>query len=101
MRTEPPVSEPMPAAARPRATEVAAPQDEPPGARGVSSITALAGVPVAGLVPMPPSANCTVLVLPRQTRPARVARASTVASRVGTRPASRGVPPSVAVSAVS
>jgi len=29
--TEPPVSEPIPAAARPKETEVAAPDDDPPG----------------------------------------------------------------------
>ena len=40
-------------------------------------------------------------VLPRQTSPARVAVASTAASRSGTRPASSAEPASVATPAVS
>ena len=57
IRTEPPVSEPTATGASRRATETAAPLDDPPGARGVSVATAFAGVPVAGLEPMPPRAN--------------------------------------------
>ena len=45
MRMEPPVSEPRPTKAAPVATETAAPLDEPPGMRGRSVATALAGVP--------------------------------------------------------
>ncbi|MNL25506.1 hypothetical protein D3C87_1469910 [compost metagenome] len=36
MRTEPPVSDPIPATAMPSATDTAAPEDEPPGMRPVA-----------------------------------------------------------------
>ena len=45
MRTEPPVSEPMPATAIPSVTETAAPEDEPPGMRPPARSQALSGVP--------------------------------------------------------
>ena len=45
MRIEPPVSEPRPMKAAPLATEIAAPDDEPPGMRGVPASLTLAGVP--------------------------------------------------------
>ena len=48
-RTEPAVSEPIAAAARPKATEAAAPDDEPPGASSGSLM--LGGVAVTGLSP--------------------------------------------------
>ncbi len=38
MRIEPPVSEPSPMNAAPLATEIAAPDDEPPGTRGVTGV---------------------------------------------------------------
>ena len=98
-RTEPAVSEPMPAAARPKATEAAAPEEEPPGASSGSLM--LGGVAVTGLRPRPEKASSVRWVLPRQTRPARVAVASTAASRSGTRPASSAEPASVAMPAVS
>ncbi|MNN59413.1 hypothetical protein D3C81_1745260 [compost metagenome] len=46
MRIEPPVSLPSAATASPSATDTAAPDDEPPGMRGVpGSLAGLAGVP--------------------------------------------------------
>ena len=45
MRTEPPVSVPMPSAAMPSVTDTAAPLDEPPGMRRVVRSQGLAGVP--------------------------------------------------------
>ena len=47
MRTEPPVSEPMAAMAMPSVTEMAAPEDEPPGMRppSASRCQGLRGVP--------------------------------------------------------
>jgi hypothetical protein len=45
MRIEPPVSEPSPMNAAPVATEMAAPEEEPPGMRGVTESLTLAGVP--------------------------------------------------------
>lgn len=53
MRIEPPVSEPRPMKAAPVATEIAAPDDEPPGMRGVVRSLALAGVPWCGFTPTP------------------------------------------------
>ena len=88
-----------PAAARPKATEAAAPEEEPPGASSGSLM--LGGVAVTGLTPRPEKASSVRWVLPRQTRPARVAVARTAASRSGTRPASSAEPASVAMPAVS
>ena len=48
-RTEPAVSEPIAAAARPKATDAAAPDDEPPGASSGSLM--FGGVAVTGLTP--------------------------------------------------
>ncbi len=45
MRTEPPVSVPIPASAMPSATETPAPAEEPPGMRRVLRSQGLAGVP--------------------------------------------------------
>ena len=91
-RTEPPVSEPMAAAARPRETETAAPEDDPPGMRATELSKGFDGVPNLGFSPRMEKANSVWLVLPRQTRPARVARASTVASHAEIRSAKAGVP---------
>ncbi len=99
IRTEPPVSEPIPAAASPKATEVAAPEEEPPGA-SAGSFT-LGGVAVTGFRPRPENANSVIWVLPRQTSPARVAFSNTTASLEGTRPLSNAEPASVTVPAVS
>ena len=99
MRIEPAVSEPMAAAARPKATAAALPEDEPPGARSGSLM--FGGVAVTGLRPRPEKASSVMWVLPRQTSPARVAAATTGASRSGMRPARRAEPASVATPAVS
>jgi len=45
MRTDPPVSEPMPATAMPSVTDTAAPLDEPPGMRPVARSHGFLGVP--------------------------------------------------------
>src|SRR5260221_11230885 len=45
MRTEPPVSGPIAAAAMPSVTDTAAPADEPPGTRPVPRPHGLSGVP--------------------------------------------------------
>ena len=68
MRTDPPVSLPMPAAASPLAMLAAAPEDEPPGTASASCT--LGGVAVIGLSPSPEKANSLMCVLPRQTSPA-------------------------------
>lgn len=94
------MSEPM-AAASPRETETAAPEDEPAGRRAVLSSKGLGGVPSCGFSPRMERANSLWLVLPRQTRPARVARTSTRASCAATRSASAGVPWLVTLPALS
>ena len=53
MRTEPPVSEPMAAAAMPSVTDTAAPEDEPPGMRPSERSHGFFGVPKCGLMPIP------------------------------------------------
>ena len=53
IRTEPPVSEPMAAAAMPSATETAAPEDDPPGMRPRGRSHGFFGVPKWGLMPIP------------------------------------------------
>ena len=45
MRMDPPVSEPKPTPAKPRATETAAPAEEPPGMRPVRVSAGFRGVP--------------------------------------------------------
>ena len=47
IRTEPPVSDPIPAAASPKATDAAAPEDDPPGTASASFTQG--GVSVIGL----------------------------------------------------
>ena len=98
-RTDPPVSVPTAAAASPSATDTAAPDDEPPGARSGSS--ALGGVAVRGFSPSPENASSVMWVLPRQTMPRRAARARMLASLRGTRPSSRRDPASVTVPPLS
>ena len=49
MRSEPPVSEPKPATAKPRPTDTAAPEEDPPGMRATAESAGLAGVPQCGL----------------------------------------------------
>lgn len=99
MRTEPPVSVPAPAAARPSATATAVPELDPPGARPGS--IALGGVAVTGLTPRPEKASSLRWVLPRGTTPAAAAFAKTAASRSGTRPARSFEPASVTSPAMS
>jgi len=73
MRIEPPVSEPSATQAAPLATDVAPPEVEPPGARGVgssASVAALAGVPWCGLMPTAEKANSDMLVRPTKAAPA-------------------------------
>ncbi len=76
MRIEPPVSEPSPTKAAPAATETAAPDEEPPGMRGVAWSQGLAGVPWCGLMPTPENANSTMLVRPMMAPPAALSRAT-------------------------
>ena len=53
IRTEPPVSLPMAAAAMPSVTETAAPEDDPPGMRPRARSHGFLGVPKWGLMPIP------------------------------------------------
>ena len=99
VRTDPPVSDPIPAAASPKATEAAAPEDDPPDTAPASFT--FGGDAVIGFTPRPEKANSVMWVLPRQTRPAALAFSSTSASRVGVRPARSFEPASVAVPAES
>ena len=101
MRTEPPVSDPIASAARPDATETAAPEDDPPGASGSEPENGFAGVPKVGLRPRPEKANSDWLVLPGMTQPARTPRATSGQSRSGTRSRSRSEPWDVGMPAVS
>ena len=80
IRIEPPVSEPSPTKAAPLATEIAAPDEEPPGMRGVAGSPRLAGVPWCGLMPTPEKANSVMLVRPSRAPPAARRRATATAS---------------------
>ena len=99
IRTEPPVSDPIPAGASPKATEAAAPEEDPPDTAFSSLIQGL--VAVIGLSPSPEKASSDIWVLPRQTSPSRVAAVNTAASACGTRPFKRAEPASVSTPAVS
>jgi hypothetical protein len=99
IRTDPPVSDPIAAGASPKATEAAAPEDDPPGT-ALSSFRQ-GGVAVTGFSPRPEKASSDICVLPRQTSPCSVAVSSTAASRSGVRPFSSAEPASVATPAVS
>ncbi|MCY1538005.1 hypothetical protein D9M68_735260 [compost metagenome] len=79
IRTEPPVSEPSAAGARPAATATPEPLDEPPGMRARTRSQGLRGVPITGFVPHPPKANSTMCVLPSTTMPASSSRVTAVA----------------------
>ncbi len=74
MRIEPPVSVPSAKPHRPAATATADPLDEPPGNRWTAESQGFQGVPRASLTPVAPSANSTVLVLPRMMQPACFSR---------------------------
>ena len=75
-RTEPPVSEPIAKPHRPAATATAGPLLEPPGMRWTAASHGFQGVPRGSLMPTAPSANSTVLSLPRNTQPARRKRST-------------------------
>ena len=70
IRMEPPVSEPIAATLKPRATETAAPELEPPGMRWFCGSWGFCGVPQCGLIPTPEKANSLILVLPITAIPA-------------------------------
>src|SRR5665811_2375203 len=78
MRTEPPVSLPIAAGARPAATATPEPLLDPPGARCRCGSHGFHGVPVVAFVPQLPKANSTIWVLPRVIMPAAVSRCTTV-----------------------
>ena len=99
IRTDPPVSEPIPAEARLNATDAAAPDDEPPGT-AASSFTH-GGVLVIGLRPKPENANSDIWVFPKHTNPALDAFLSTTASDLGVLPFNNKEPASVKVPTVS
>ena len=100
IRTEPPVSDPSPIGAMPAATATPVPELDPPGRWG-SACHGLCGVPWSVLMPAPPYANCTVIVLPSSTMPARVSRSTTSQSAPGTLSARRRVPAVVGSPATS
>src|SRR4051812_14906960 len=79
-RIEPPGSGPRPMKEEPLATETAAPEEDPPGTRGVAASQGLAGVPWCGLMPTPENANSVMLVRPTTTPPAARRRATDRAS---------------------
>ena len=85
MRTEPPVSLPMPAGASRAATATPVPLDEPPGVRWVLRSQGFHGAPISGLVPQPPKANSTMCSLPSGTMPAAVSRSTVLEVSVATR----------------
>ena len=94
-RTEPPVSVPMAAGARPAATATPEPLDDPPGVRCTAGSHGLRGVPMCVLVPQPPIANSTVCVLPSTIIPAETTRRASVAVVGDTRFAQTFEPPVV------
>ena len=85
MRTEPPVSLPMPAGASRAATATPVPLDEPPGVRWVLRSQGFHGAPISGLVPQPPKANSTMCSLPSGNMPAAVSRSTVFEVSVATR----------------
>lgn len=70
IRTEPPVSLPIPAGASPPATATPVPLDDPPGTRCARRSQGLRGVPMRGFVPHPPKANSVMWTLPSGIIPA-------------------------------
>ena len=73
-RTEPPVSVPVAQTLSPAATATPDPADDPPGTRGWPKSHGFKGVPIRWLVPHPPKAHSTVLVLPTKIPPAAIKR---------------------------
>src|SRR6185312_5680657 len=86
LRNDPPMSLPSQVAAIPVARAAAAPPDEPPATRPGSY--GLRVAPKSGLTLWLPVANSGTFVLPRVITPARRIRSTTIASAVGTFPAS-------------
>src|SRR5919108_5275891 len=82
-RTEPPVSVPSAATARPPATAAAEPPDEPPGTRERSHGFFVGKNPEFSVDD--PMANSSRFVLPSITAPAALNRATGVASYGGTK----------------
>ncbi len=80
-RPEPAVSVPSAKATSPRETTTAEPELDPPLIRSASKV--LLGRPYGERAPTSPVANWSRLVLPRQTAPASISRATTAASRCG------------------
>ena len=80
MRTEPEVSVPMLYGTMPKATDKAAPLEEPPGASASLCDQALAGVPKCGFKPKPEKANSVRLVRPNDTAPMLSSSATATAS---------------------
>ena len=78
MRTEPPVSLPMPAAPMPVATATAAPLDDPPDCRAGSN--GFFTSPVQRFSPVAPSAISCMLVLANTSAPASRKRDTSAAS---------------------
>src|SRR5687767_3339802 len=81
IRTLPPVSLPVAAAASPPATAAADPPLEPPAMR--ARFQGLRVVPKNGLIVVTPPPSSWVLLLPRRAVPAAASRATSVASCVG------------------
>src|SRR5210317_1324476 len=78
IRTDPPVSDPIAAGAKPNTTLAAAPDDDPPDTAAWSFTQG--GVCVTGFRPNPEKANSDIWVLPKQTDPPNVALVNTCAS---------------------
>ncbi len=95
MRTEPPVSVPMPQGARPAATATPVPELEPPGPRSSFMSQGFHGVPMCVLVPKLPMANSTLCVLPSTIMPAEMSLRASVAVRGETRFSQAFEPPVV------
>src|SRR5688572_32586413 len=95
MRTEPPVSVPMPHGARRAATATPVPELDPPAPRCTSRSHGFHGEPMWRLVPKEPIANSTVWVLPSTIIPAETMRLTSVAVTGDTRSAHTLDPPVV------
>ena len=101
MRTEPPVSLPMPAGVSRAATATPVPLEEPPGTRWVLRSQGFHGAPISGLVPQPPKANSTMCSLPSGIMPAAVRRSTVLEVSVATRASNIFEPPVPTLPAMS
>ena len=101
MRTEPPVSLPMPAGVSRAATATPVPLEEPPGTRWVARSQGFQGAPIRGLVPQPPKANSTMCSLPSGIMPAAVRRSTVLDVSVAIRPSNIFEPPVPTLPAMS